>query len=76
MSMVFDTPDGIDFYRLCVLRGMLNMQAAGMRPRSAGGLTPLKAAQRDYGVTARTARGAVAQLNAIIDSRIEARRAA
>lgn len=72
--MVFDTPDGIDFYRLCVLRGMLNLQAAGMRPRSAGGITPLQAVQRDYGVTARTARGAVAQLNAIIDSRIEVRR--
>ena len=73
MATVIDTPDGIDFYRLCVLRGMLNMQAAGMRPPRAG-ITPLQAARRDYGVTARTCRDAVAQLNVIIDSRIEARR--
>lgn len=64
---MLDTPEQIDFYRLCVLRGMLRLQAAGMKPRSVGGLTPLKAAQRDYGVTARTAKAAADQLDELID---------
>ena len=54
-AVVFDTPEGIEYYKLCAMEYALKLQSHGIKglpfPR---GRTPLQILRKDYGLPVRT----------------------
>jgi hypothetical protein len=61
--MLADTPEKIQFFRLCVLRGALRLEAAGMKKRGPSALSIAKG----MGFKAKTAKEMLALIQAEID---------
>lgn len=75
MSIVFDTPEGISYFRLVTLRSAVKLESIGMK--AARGLNATKMARKEYGLKARAPHAEVlAVLDAEIARRLEARAAA
>lgn len=63
--LVFDTPESINFFRLCSLRGMLKLEKIGMKTRG-GALRPRIAAE--FGLKPRDSHDKfIAKIQSLID---------
>ena len=62
--IVVDTPEGINFAHLLALRGALRLETLGLKRRGASALSVYK---RHYNPRCRTAKQALAEMNAIIE---------
>jgi hypothetical protein len=64
MTMI-DTPDGIRFYRLAAVRAALSIEVKTGLRHSRGSV--LKIAKRDFGVLSNTKKGALAEMEAMVE---------
>ena len=71
MSMVFDTPEGINFFQLASRRAALKLEVAGLR-HSRGSVYAL--CKREYGLRGSKAR-VLEQMDAMIEKAIAEKRA-
>jgi len=65
-GFIIDTPEGIALYRLLAVTSALRIEV-GTGMKMSRGVSPLKIAQQEYGVTSRTKKGALAELEALRD---------
>jgi hypothetical protein len=54
MGVVFDTPEGIEYYKLCVIEYGLKLQQMGVVFRHPRGRSPLQILRKDYGLPVKT----------------------
>lgn len=73
MSIVFDTPEEIEFFQLCALKGACKLYRQGIRMASWGGRSPVKLARERYGLTG-NADKVIEQLDVLINQAIDRRR--
>lgn len=71
MSMVFDTPEGIEFFQLVARRGALKMETLGMKRRGQSAYSICKEA---YGLKG-SRENVLSQMDAMIERKQAARRA-
>ena len=68
-TLVFDTPDGIAFFRLCSIRGAVKLEIQGIRFR---GGSRYAAAKRIYGIKG-SRESVLKQLDAMIEEAHDAK---
>lgn len=67
MSIIVDTPEGIRFFQLLSIRGRLQIEVdTGMN--FSNRMSTLKAAKQLFGVKSNTKKGALKEINALIES--------
>lgn len=69
-AIIVDTPDGIEFFQLCAMRGRLQLEMWGMRSR----VPTLKAVNKKLGTNYKRRAQAVEALDKIIQEKINERR--
>lgn len=65
-TIVVDTPQGIEFFRLLSIRGRLKLMSKGIKFKELPGRSTLKVAQSDYGVLSGRYAAAAVELDALV----------
>lgn len=69
-GIVFDTPEGIEYYKLCVVHHALRLQQIGVMVRHPRGRSPLQVLRKDYGLPVRTVAEGLELVPYLIEARL------